>query len=108
MEMDLVQLKRKGMDLCIAVVGEDVNTGLRIKVVSGGCSGFKYQLTFSKPDEKDSVFEEQGVRIIVDPESLALIDGATLDYSSSLQLGGLILQNPKASRTCGCGESFSA
>jgi iron-sulfur cluster assembly protein len=83
--------------------------GLRIGVKAGGCSGFSYVFDWeSKPRDNDHVFEgPQGAKVFVDPKSLRVLDGTTLDYDTSLLSKGFIFQNPNAKSTCGCGTSFS-
>jgi iron-sulfur cluster assembly protein len=81
---------------------------LRVGVKSGGCSGLEYQLAFdSSPKEGDQVFEDKGVKVVVDLKSLLYLYGTELDYSGGLNGKGLTFNNPNASRTCSCGESFS-
>jgi iron-sulfur cluster assembly accessory protein len=81
--------------------------GLRVFVGGGGCSGLQYGMTFdSNPRDTDVVFEEQGLRVIVDPRSLPYITGASIDYVDSLMGGGFHIENPNAVSTCGCGHSF--
>ncbi len=83
--------------------------GLRLKVVGGGCSGLQYQLMFdNKAGDLDSDEEVQGVRVIVDPKSAVYLVGTTVDYVDQLNQSGFKIENPNASNTCGCGESFSA
>jgi len=81
---------------------------VRVGVKSGGCSGLSYDLKFdnSKSDE-DKVFEDNGVKIIVDKKSFLYLAGTTLDFSGGLNGTGFVFNNPNANRTCGCGESFS-
>jgi len=82
--------------------------GLRIAVVGGGCSGLSYKLEFQKePSEKDKVFEQAGVKIFIDPKSFLYVKGLTLDYSGGLNGTGFTFSNPNASKSCGCGTSFS-
>jgi iron-sulfur cluster assembly protein len=83
--------------------------GLRIGVKAGGCSGFSYVFDWeAAPKETDQVFQgPNGVRVFVDPRSLRVLDGTTLDYDTSLLSKGFIFQNPNAKSTCGCGTSFS-
>ncbi len=81
--------------------------GLRVGVHGGGCSGLSYDLNFDAKHEGDHLFEFEGVRVFVDPKSLLYLDGMTLDFSDSLQGRGFKFINPNASKTCGCGESFS-
>ena len=81
---------------------------VRVGVKSGGCSGLSYDLKFDKEkDEEDKVFEDNGVKIIVDKKSFLYLIGTTLEYSGGLNGSGFVFNNPNANRTCGCGESFS-
>lgn len=86
----------------------DENLMLRVAVRPGGCSGFSYEMFFDTDRSGDDVLEEiGGVRVVVDPSSAQLLKGATLDYSDGLQGAGFSINNPNATRTCGCGQSFS-
>lgn len=89
--------------------GFDANTDyVRVGVKSGGCSGLSYDLKFDKEQlEDDKVFEDNGVKIIVDKKSFLYLVGTTLEYSGGLNGTGFVFNNPNANRTCGCGESFS-
>lgn len=89
--------------------GYDVVTDfIRVGVKSGGCSGLSYDLKFdNKQNEDDKVFEDNGVKIIVDKKSFLYLIGTTLEYSGGLNGSGFVFNNPNANRTCGCGESFS-
>lgn len=81
---------------------------LRIKVKRGGCSGFSYKLDFdSTIAEKDKVFEDKGVKLLIDSQSLLYIIGMTLDYEGGLNGSGFVFSNPNATKTCGCGSSFA-
>ncbi|MGA1227217.1 MAG: HesB/IscA family protein [Tamlana sp.] len=81
---------------------------IRVGVKSGGCSGLSYDLKFDKENqEDDKVFEDNGVKIIVDKKSFLYLVGTTLEYSGGLNGTGFVFNNPNANRTCGCGESFS-
>ena len=81
---------------------------VRVGVKSGGCSGLSYELTFDKSKaEKDRLFEDNKVKILVDKKSLLYLLGTTLEYSGGLNGKGFVFNNPNAQRTCGCGESFS-
>jgi iron-sulfur cluster assembly accessory protein len=82
--------------------------GMRIGVVGGGCSGFQYSLNFDTQKEGDRVSDFGGVIVYVDEISLPYIAGTTLDYVEGLHGAGFRFDNPRASRTCGCGSSFSA
>ena len=81
---------------------------LRVAVRPGGCSGFSYEMFFDSEIGAEDVVTSYGqVRVVVDEASSRLLVGATLDYKDSLQGGGFAINNPNASRTCGCGQSFS-
>lgn len=81
---------------------------VRVGVTSGGCSGLSYQLKFDREvGEEDKIFEDNGVKIAVDKKSFLYLVGTTLEYSGGLNGKGFHFNNPNASRTCGCGESFS-
>ncbi|MBE9489899.1 MAG: iron-sulfur cluster assembly accessory protein [Bacteroidetes bacterium] len=81
---------------------------VRVGVKSGGCSGLSYDLKFDNiKDEEDKMFEDNGVKIIIDKKSFLYLIGTTLDYSGGLNGTGFVFNNPNANRTCGCGESFS-
>lgn len=89
--------------------GYDASTDfIRVGVKSGGCSGLSYDLKFDKEQQdEDKVFEDNGVKIIVDKKSFLYLIGTTLEYSGGLNGTGFVFNNPNANRTCGCGESFS-
>lgn len=81
---------------------------LRVGVEGGGCSGLSYKLDFdSTMREGDQLFEDKGVKILVDKKSFLYLVGTELDYSGGLNGKGFAFNNPNASRTCGCGESFA-
>jgi iron-sulfur cluster assembly protein len=81
---------------------------LRVNVSGGGCSGMQYSLAFDDQQRCDDiVLELQGVRVVVDRQSAAYLDGVTIDYINALSGAGFKFLNPNASRTCGCGSSFS-
>ncbi len=81
---------------------------LRVKVKRGGCSGFSYLLDFDNQKlEEDKTFTENDTEIVIDKKSLLYIMGMTLDYQGGLNGQGFVFSNPNASKTCGCGSSFS-
>ena len=81
---------------------------VRVGVKSGGCSGLSYDLKFDKEQQDgDKVFEDNGIKIVVDKKSFLYLIGTTLEYSGGLNGSGFVFNNPNANRTCGCGESFS-
>ncbi len=80
---------------------------LRVQVVPGGCSGFKYGLSFDNQKYPDDViFEQEGFNVLIDPESMGFMKGSSIDYLDSLSGSGFKIENPKAHNTCGCGKSF--
>ena len=84
------------------------NSFVRVGVEGGGCSGLMYQLTFDhEMKEGDQVFEDNGVKVVVDRKSFLYLIGTELEYTGGLNGKGFVFNNPNASRTCGCGESFS-
>ena len=82
--------------------------GLRVAVRGGGCSGLSYALSWDeKPQEKDRIFEREGVRVFVDPKSYIYLVGSVVEYEDTLLQAGFRITNPQAKQTCGCGESFA-
>jgi len=82
------------------------SAGLRVGVRGGGCSGFQYQLAFDEQREGDVIFDNHGLRILVDNQSLPYVDGSSIDYVDSLQGAGFQVNNPNVVAACGCGSSF--
>ena len=80
--------------------------GLRVGVKGGGCSGFQYQLAFDERRDDDIVFEDHGLQLLVDPQSLSYVDGSQIDYVDSLTGAGFKVVNPNVVAACGCGSSF--
>ena len=81
--------------------------GLRVGVRPGGCSGFSYVLGFDTPQECDHIEDREGIKLLVDSQSVPYLNGTELDYQDGLQGKGFTFSNPNATRSCGCGESFS-
>jgi iron-sulfur cluster assembly accessory protein len=82
--------------------------GLRVAVLPGGCSGFKYGLNIEeKPFEDDIIVELAGVKVFVDAFSAQYLNGTTIDYVSSMQGAGFTFSNPNSTGGCGCGSSFT-
>jgi iron-sulfur cluster assembly protein len=91
----------------LASQGTAVETaGLRVGVRGGGCSGFQYQLAFDEQREDDEVFEDHGLKLLVDKASLQFVHGSVIDYVDSLQGAGFQVSNPNVVAACGCGSSF--
>ncbi|MBZ5569516.1 MAG: iron-sulfur cluster assembly accessory protein [Acidobacteriia bacterium] len=82
--------------------------GLRLGVQGGGCSGLTYNIRFdTQPRERDRIFQFGEVRVFVDPKSFIYLHGMTLDYQETLMQQSFVFVNPNASKSCGCGTSFS-
>jgi iron-sulfur cluster assembly protein/iron-sulfur cluster insertion protein len=92
----------------IADAAAEEELALRVAVKSGGCSGFNYDMYFDSEFEADDIIREfDGVKVSVDASSAELLKGSTLDFQDGLQGAGFHITNPNATRTCGCGNSFS-
>ena len=107
-ETDLVTLTEAAVEKVQELLGkEEEGKGLRLGVKGGGCSGFSYSLTFDFVKERDNIIERDGFKIYLDPKSTIYLKGIELDHQGGLDGKGFVFQNPNASNTCGCGESFS-
>lgn len=84
----------------------EAGLGLRLLVQKGGCAGMEYAMKLDMPQKDDRIFDQSGVNIIVDAASLTVLDGSSLDYQDTLNESGFKVNNPNASRSCGCGSSF--
>ena len=81
---------------------------LRVYISGGGCSGFQYGFTFDEEiGEGDTIIENEGVKLLVDPMSFQYLSGAEIDYSEGMEGAQFVIRNPNATTTCGCGSSFS-
>jgi len=85
------------------------NLGLRLGVKGGGCSGFSYVMAIDEatPKQFDTMFEQDGIKVLVDAKSHLYLDGTTIDFKTALTGGGFEFNNPLAKKSCGCGTSFS-
>jgi iron-sulfur cluster assembly accessory protein len=86
----------------------DPGSGLRVKVLPGGCSGFEYSMTLDHAADGDEVVEQHGVNVIVDRLSVPYLLGAEFDYEEGFQGAGFRINNPNSTGSCGCGKSFTA
>ena len=105
----MIQLTESAINRIRHVVEHEPNIGgLRLGVRGGGCSGLTYSIQFdSQANPRDNVFDFSGIKVFVDPKSLAFLDELTLDYKQELMQQGFVFQNPKAKHSCSCGTSFS-
>lgn len=107
----MIAVTDKARDRIIELKGREGKTDnhhIRVAVKGGGCSGLMYSLTFEEGiNEGDEVFEDKGIKILVDKRSLLYLLGTALDFSDGLNGKGFQFINPNATRTCGCGESFA-
>jgi len=102
------QAKLKAIQLMTEEGFDPAEDYIRVGVKSGGCSGLEYVLKFdNKKTETDQIIENNDVKIVVDKKSILYLVGTILEYSGGLNGKGFVFNNPNASRTCGCGESFS-
>ncbi len=107
----MIQVSEEAKTKLLSLMREEGHHGsvfVRVGVTSGGCSGLSYDLGFDTDiREDDKLFEDNDIKIIVNKKSFLYLIGTTLEYSGGLNGKGFIFNNPNASRTCGCGESFA-
>ncbi|MCX2743477.1 iron-sulfur cluster assembly accessory protein [Mangrovivirga sp. M17] len=107
----MIQISDKAKDRIDVLRAEDgltENHHVRVSVKGGGCSGLMYDLDFDDNiQDSDQVFEDKGIKVLVDKKSLLYLAGTTLEFSDGLNGKGFQFINPNATRTCGCGESFA-
>jgi len=107
----MISLTEKAAEKVREILNKDNKDdhALRLGVKGGGCSGFSYTLDIDKSFiESDQVFEEKGIKIVIDAKSFIYLSGTQVDYVENLSGSGFEFSNPNASRTCGCGSSFQA
>ena len=107
----MIEVSQQAKEKLIALIKEEGHSQdvfIRVGVNSGGCSGLSYDLKIDhKQNEDDKLFEDNGIKILVNKKSFLYLIGTTLEYSGGLNGKGFVFNNPNASRTCGCGESFA-
>ena len=107
----MITVSDNAKERALLLIKEDhkpADSFIRVGVDGGGCSGLTYKLEFDNQlKEGDQVFEDKGIKVVVDKKSFLYLIGTELDYSGGLNGKGFVFKNPNASRTCGCGESFS-
>ena len=102
------QAKEKAIQLMTEDGFKPFEDYIRVGVKSGGCAGLEYVLKFDNlKEDADQVFEDNGIKIIIDKKSVLYLAGTILEFSGGLNGKGFVFNNPNANRTCGCGESFS-
>lgn len=103
----LLTFTEKAAQRIKSLISEDQpGLGLRVFVVSGGCSGFQYGMALDEEREDDFVLEEHGVKVYVDPNSAPYLAGSEIDYIEDIMQSGFSIHNPNAVRSCACGHSF--
>jgi iron-sulfur cluster assembly protein len=106
----MISLTDKGAEKVRDFLGQQdavaTTSGLRVGVRGGGCSGFQYALAFDEQRDDDTVFEDQGIRLLVDRASLPYVKGSVIDFVDGLQGAGFKVENPNVIAACGCGSSF--
>ena len=106
----MIKISDIARDRLLHLLGNDTNdsTFVRVGVESGGCSGLSYKLDLdNKKDEGDELIENNKIKLLINKKSFLYLVGTTLEFSDGLNGKGFVFNNPNASRTCGCGESFS-
>jgi iron-sulfur cluster assembly protein len=104
-----ITLTTKALEMVKAATGPEEGTVLRAGIKGGGCSGFEYVLEIIEtPSSRDFVFEQDGLKIAIDPMSAQYLKGTTIDYVQKNLQVGFTFDNPNAKNTCGCGQSFQA
>lgn len=108
--VSLTEQAAKEVKRCIEEASMPEDTILRIGILAGGCSGFKYSIGLdnSVDDTKDFVSEQHGVKLAIDKKSGLHLDGTTIDFHESIDARGFTFENPNVTKSCGCGSSFSA
>lgn len=107
---EIVSITEKAIDQIKTIFNQEnpgLDKGLRLAVIGGGCSGLQYKIEFSEKKDKDNIIEKEGVRILIDPKSSIYLKDVILDFKDGLNGKGFVFENPNATNTCGCGESFS-
>ena len=106
----MITLTDKAADKVRSLQQQDGKVGfaLRLRVVGGGCSGYSYSMDFDQtPVANDVAFDDKGVKILVDPKSLPMVDNCQVDWADGMTGAGFTIQNPNSKGSCGCGHSFS-
>ncbi len=102
----MLEISQNASEHLAHLLAEKGGDGLRLTVEKGGCAGLQYVLAVDSQHQDDHIFECGGGRIFIDQKSLSQVAGSTLDYEEGLHGAGFRIQNPRATRSCGCGTSF--
>jgi iron-sulfur cluster assembly accessory protein len=102
----MLNISQRASNQLSHLLAERGGEGLRLAIEKGGCAGFQYVLSVDSRRSDDHIFLCEGGNIFIDPESFIYLDGSTLEYDDGLSGVGFRIQNPRASRSCGCGTSF--
>ncbi|GEM_PF-241842 len=106
--VEIVNLSESAKSEIKKLIGQEKDTdGVRLSLLAGGCSGLSYHMEFDKIKENDFVSENEGIKVIIDPKSALYLNGIMLDYQGGLNGKGFTFSNPNATKSCGCGTSFS-
>lgn len=107
--LKIVNLSDTAKDELKQLIQKESNNpdGIRLSLLAGGCSGLSYHMEFDKIKENDLIDNVEGIKVIIDPKSALYIHGITLDYQGGLNGRGFVFSNPNATKSCGCGTSFS-
>ena len=107
----MVTIEQGAVDKIKSLLAEEDNQELKLRlfVSGGGCSGFQYGFTFDENQaDDDFVFEDKGIKVLIDAMSMTYLEGASIDYKEELMSSQFVIKNPNATNTCGCGSSFAA
>ena len=106
--VEIVNLSESAKSEIKKLITQEKDTdGVRLSLLAGGCSGLSYHMEFDKIKENDFVSENDEIKVIIDPKSALYLNGITLDYQGGLNGKGFTFSNPNATKSCGCGTSFS-
>jgi len=108
--MEVIKLTEKAQQQAKALLSKETEAkeGLRVAVIGGGCAGLQYKIGLDDLEESDFVHAyENGLKVIIDPKSGVMLSGAAMEFHDSLDRSGFEIENPNATKGCGCGKSFS-
>ncbi|QQG39268.1 MAG: iron-sulfur cluster assembly accessory protein [Candidatus Woesearchaeota archaeon] len=107
MQQQLITITQKATEEIKNLLTKNKKESFRIRVVEGGCSGHKYIFELEeKPSKNDEVIQQEGIKVLIDQESIKFLKSSTVDYIETLENSGFKISNPNAKSSCGCGSSF--